>query len=102
MDYYNVVVTFTTDSKLLATTMAAEIAGPEFTCCAQIEGPIRRVHHWHGHTHANEQWRVEIEATADCADTLVDHLTTRHAGEVHDLLVTDNVRHLVGEPVDSR
>ncbi|MFL6121307.1 divalent cation tolerance protein CutA [Actinophytocola sp.] len=102
MDYQHVVVTFTTDSKQLARTMAAEIAGPEFACCAQIEGPIRRVLHWHGNTLASEQWRMEIEATPECADTLIAHLTARHGGEVHDLMVTDNVRHLVGETVDSR
>ncbi|HEX6359344.1 divalent cation tolerance protein CutA [Actinophytocola sp.] len=100
MDYEHVVVTFTTDSKQLADIMAAELAGTEFTCCAHIEGPIRRVHRWHGRRHTSEQWRVEIEALPDGADALVDHLTAHHAGEVHDLVVTDKVRHLVGETAD--
>jgi hypothetical protein len=80
--------------------MAAEIAGTEFPCCAHIEGPIRRVHRWHGRKHASEQWRVEIEVTPECADALVAHITSHHGGEVHDLVVTDNVRHLVGEAAD--
>jgi len=100
MDYENVVVTFTTDSKQLANTMAAEVADTEFTCCAHIEGPIRRVHRWHGRKHSSEQWRVEIEVTSDGAGALVDHITAHHGGEVHDLVVTDNVRHLVGEAVE--
>lgn len=97
MDYEHAVVTFTTDSKQLATTMAAEVAGTEFTCCAHIEGPIRRVHRWHGRRYESEQWRVEIEATDDGAGALVDHITSHHGHEVHDLVVTNNVRHLVGE-----
>ncbi|MBB4908573.1 divalent cation tolerance protein CutA [Actinophytocola algeriensis] len=101
MDYGHVVVTFTTDSKQLANTMAVEVAGTAFTCCAHIEGPIRRVHRWHGHKHATEQWRVEIEVTADGVDELLDHIDVHHGGEVHDLVVTKNVRHLVGEPADA-
>ncbi|WP_143229255.1 divalent cation tolerance protein CutA [Actinophytocola xanthii] len=100
MDY--VVVTFTTDSKQLATTMAAEVASEECTCCTHIEGPIRRVHRWHGRQHASEQWRVEIEATADGADALVDHLTSHHQGEVHDLLVSDNIGHLAAGAAEPR
>lgn len=101
MDSAHVVVTFTTDSKQLADTMAAEVAGNEFTCCTHIEGPIKRVHRWHGHKYASEQWRVEIEATADGADPLIDHLTSHHQGEVHDLVVTGNLRHLVGDVAES-
>lgn len=100
MDYAHVVVTFTTDSKTLADTMAAEAAGTETCCCAHIEGPIRRVHRWHGHRHASEQWRVEIEAMADGATALVEHITSHHGDEVHDLVVTDNVRHLVGDAAE--
>lgn len=100
MDYGHVVVTFTTDSKQLAKTMAAEVSGAECTCCAHIEGPIRRVHRWHGHKHASEQWRVEIEVTADGASALVDQLTANHADEVHDLVVTDPVRHLVSDAAE--
>ena len=102
MDYGHVLVTFTTDSKKIADTMAAEMAGTEFTCCAHIEGPIRRVHRWHGRKHTSEQWRVEIEATAGGADALVEHITGHHGDEVHDLVVADNVRHLVEEPADTR
>jgi uncharacterized protein involved in tolerance to divalent cations len=95
MDYEHVVVTFTTDSKQLANTMAAEVAGAEFSCCAHIEGPIRRVHRWHGRKHSSEQWRVEIDVAPDDSGALVDHITVHHAGEVHDLVVSDNVRHLI-------
>ena len=102
MDYGHVLVTFTTDSKQIADTMAAEVAGTEFTCCAHIEGPIRRVHRWHGRKHTSEQWRVEIEATADGAGALVDHITAHHGNEVHDLVAVDNVRHLVEESADPR
>jgi uncharacterized protein involved in tolerance to divalent cations len=101
MDYEHVVVRFTTDSKQLANIMAAEVAGAEFSCCAHIEGPIRRVHRWHGRKHSSEQWRVEIEVAPDDSGALVDHITVHHAGEVHELVVTDNVRHLVAEAVDS-
>jgi len=101
MDYDNVVVRFTTDSKQLANTMAAEVASTEFHCCAHIEGPIRRVHRWHGRKHSSEQWRVEIEVTPDCASALVDHITDHHGHEVHDLTMTDNVRHLVSDAVES-
>lgn len=97
MDYEHVVVRFTTDSKQLANTMAAEVANDEFTCCAHIEGPIRRVHRWHGRKHSSEQWRVEIEVTADGADALVEHITADHGSEVHELVVTGNVNHLVGD-----
>jgi uncharacterized protein involved in tolerance to divalent cations len=98
MDYEDVVVTFTTDSKQLADTMAAEVAGTEFTCCAHIEGPVRRVHRWHGRRHSTEQWRVEIEVMPDGASALLDHITVHHGGEVHDLVVSDKVRHLVTSP----
>jgi uncharacterized protein involved in tolerance to divalent cations len=100
MDY--VVVTFSTDSKELATAVAAEVAGAECTCCTHIEGPIRRVHRWHGRQHASEQWRVEIEATADGVDSLVNHLRSHHASDVHDLLVTDNIGHLAAGAAESR
>ncbi len=101
MDYEDAVVSFTTDSKQLANTMAAEVAGTEVSCCAHIEGPIRRVHRWHGRQHSSEQWRVEIEVTPDGADALVDHITVHHGHEVHDLTVTDNVRHLIGGAIES-
>jgi uncharacterized protein involved in tolerance to divalent cations len=101
MDYVDVVVTFTTDSKQLADTMAAEVAATEFICCAHIEGPIRRVHRWHGRKHSSEQWRVEIEVASDGTGALVDHITEHHGDEVHDLVVTDNVRHLVGDAAES-
>jgi len=101
MDYVDAVVTFTTDSKQLASSMAAEVAGTEFSCCAHIEGPIRRVHRWHGRKHSSEQWRVEIEVASDGAAALVDHITAHHGHEVHDLVVTDNVRHLVGGATES-
>jgi uncharacterized protein involved in tolerance to divalent cations len=102
MDYEHVVVTFTTDSKQIADAMAAEIAETEFSCCAHIEGPIRRVHRWHGRQHSTEQWRVEIEATTDGADALVEHITSHHGEEVHDLHVNGNVRHLVPEAAEYR
>jgi uncharacterized protein involved in tolerance to divalent cations len=102
MDREHVVVTFSTDSKQLADTMAIEVAGTEFTCCAHIEGPIRRVHRWHGHKHTTEQWRVEIEVVADGVDALVNHINVHHGHEVHDLVVTGNVTHLVGEAADTR
>jgi uncharacterized protein involved in tolerance to divalent cations len=101
MDYEDAVVTFTTDSKQLASSMAAEVAGTEFSCCAHIEGPIRRVHRWHGRKHSSEQWRVEIEVASDGAAALVEHITAQHGDEVHDLVVTDNVRHLVGGATES-
>jgi uncharacterized protein involved in tolerance to divalent cations len=101
MDYVDVVVRFTTDSKQLADTMAAEAAETEFVCCAHIEGPIRRVHRWHGRKHASEQWRVEIEVTPDGAEALTEHITAHHGDEVHDLVVTDNVRHLVSDTAQS-
>jgi uncharacterized protein involved in tolerance to divalent cations len=101
MDYVDVVVRFTTDSKQLADTMAAEAAETEFVCCAHIEGPIRRVHRWHGRKHSSEQWRVEIEVTPEGAEALTEHITAHHGDEVHDLVVTDNVRHLVGDAADS-
>lgn len=100
MDYEDVVVAFTTDSKDLARSMAAEVADTDLTCCAHIEGPIRRVHHWHGRKHSSEQWRVEIEATTECADALVEHLKDHHGHEMHNLVVTGNVRHLAGVPTD--
>ncbi|HYQ68181.1 divalent cation tolerance protein CutA [Actinophytocola sp.] len=98
MDYEDVVVTFTTDSKQLADTMAAEVAGTEFTCCAHIEGPVRRVHRWHGRRHSTEQWRVEIEVMPDGASALLDHITVHHGDEIHDLVVSEKVRHLVTSP----
>lgn len=97
----HVVVTFSTDSKQLANTMAAEVTDVEFSCCAHIEGPIRRVHRWHGRMHASEEWRVEVEATAEGAQSLVDHINTHHSNEVHDLVVTNNLTHIVAEPSDS-
>lgn len=101
MDYEHVVVRFTTDSKQLADTMAAEVVSTEFTCCAHIEGPIRRVHRWHGRKHSSEQWRVEIEVASDGARALVEHITSHHGDEVHDLVVADNIRHLVAEAAES-
>lgn len=98
MDHEHVVVTFTTDSKQLANAMAVEAAEAEFTCCAHIEGPIRRVHRWHGHKHSTEQWRVEIEALADGADALVAHINGHHGDEVHDLVVTNDIHHLATDP----
>lgn len=97
MDYEPVVVTFTTDSRQLADVMAAEAAEEEFTCCAHIEGPIKRVHRWHGRQHASEQWRIEIEATAEHSSALVEHITSHHGEEVHDLVVTERISHLVDE-----
>ena len=97
MDYVPVVVTFTTDSRQLANVMAAEVAETEFTCCAHIEGPLRRVHRWHGRKHSSEQWRIEIEATAEHSSALVEHITSHHGEEVHDLVVTESVAHLVEE-----
>ncbi|WP_459711354.1 divalent cation tolerance protein CutA [Actinophytocola sp. KF-1] len=98
MDHEHVVVSFTTDSKQLADAMAAEVANTECTCCAHIEGPIKRVHRWHGHKHATEQWRVEIEATADGVDALVEQINSHHGDEVHDLRVSDTVHHLAAGP----
>lgn len=95
-------MTFTTDSEQLADTMAVEVAGTEFTCCAHIEGPIRRVHRWHGHRYATERWRVEVEVVADGVDALLDHVNGHHGDEVHDLVVTSNVTHLAEEPADAR
>lgn len=93
----HVVITFTTDSKQLANTMAAEVTDTEFHCCAHIEGPTRRVHRWHGRKHTSEQWRVEVEAPADEAKALVEHINAHHGDEVHDLHVTNNVTHIVTE-----
>jgi uncharacterized protein involved in tolerance to divalent cations len=102
MDYVPVVVTFTTDSRQLADVMAAEVAENEFTCCAHIEGPIKRVHRWHGRKHASEQWRIEIEATAEHSSALVEHITSHHGDEVHDLVVTESIAHLVAEADEGR
>lgn len=87
----HVVVSFTTDSKQLADTMAAEATNFEFPCCAHIEGPVRSMQRWHGRTHRNEEWRVEIEATAAGAKSLVDHLEANHHDDVHNLVVADNL-----------
>lgn len=93
----HVVVAFTTDSKELATTMADEVTDTAFHCCAHIEGPIRSAYRWHGRRHTNEQWRVEIEATSDVADDLVQHFETNHGGEVHDLVVREHQTHVFAE-----
>lgn len=86
----HVIVTFTTDSKQLADTMAAEATDTEFSCCAHIEGPVRSVQRWHGRKHTNEEWRVEIEATtAEQAQSLVDHFEKTHHDDIHNLLVTE-------------
>lgn len=87
----HVVVTFTTSSRQLADTMAAEATNLEFPCCAQIEGPVRSKQRWHGHTHVNEEWRVEIEATEAGAKSLVDHLEANHHDDVRNLSVADNL-----------
>jgi len=102
MNYVPAVVTFTTDSRQLANVMAAEVAETAFPCCAHIEGPIRRVHRWHGRKHSSEQWRVEVEAPAEHADELLDHITSHHGDEVHDLVLRDSVTHLVGEAPEAR
>lgn len=87
----HVIVTFTTDSKQLATTLAAEVTDADFHCCAHIEGPIRSVQRWHGRTRTNEEWRVEIEVDTDGAESLVDHLNGTHRDEIHHLVVTDKL-----------
>lgn len=93
----HVVVTFTTDSKQLAETMAAEATDAEYPCCAHIEGPVRSVYRWHGRKHATEQWRVEIEVSPEGAKPLVEHIKANHGTEVHDVVVTDNLTHTFGE-----
>lgn len=90
----HVVVGFTTDSKQLADAMAAEVTNTAFHCCAHIEGPVRSIHRWRGRKIAHEEWRVEIEADADEAPAVVEHIRSHHAQEVHNLHVTDHVTHL--------
>lgn len=85
----HVVVTFTTDSKQLADTMCAEVIGADLGLCAQIEGPITSVFRWHGEVHTEQEWRVEIETTADKADAVVEHIKTNHGIEVPEVTVTE-------------
>jgi uncharacterized protein involved in tolerance to divalent cations len=88
------VVAFTTDSKQLADAMAAEVTDTGFHCCAHIEGPVRSVHRWHGRKVSHEEWRVEVEAPADEADAVVEHIRSHHADDVNDLVVTERVTQL--------
>ncbi|HEV2781035.1 MAG TPA: divalent-cation tolerance protein CutA [Actinophytocola sp.] len=85
----HIVVTFTTDSKRLADTMCAEVIEAELGACAQIEGPITSVFRWHGQVHTEQEWRVEIETTADKAEAVVEHIRARHGVEVPEVVVTD-------------
>ena len=45
------------DRQLFFRVSLRTLASTEFSCCAHIEGPIRRVHRWHGRKHSTEQWR---------------------------------------------
>lgn len=90
----HVVVAFTTNNKQLAGTVAAEVTDTQPSCCAHIEGPVRSVHRWHGQVFTNEEWRVEVETTAETADALVEHIRTHHGDEVNDLVVRNNIAHL--------
>lgn len=93
----HVIVTFTTDSKQLADTMAAEATDTDISCCAHIEGPIRRVERWHGRKQTHEEWRVEVEATEAGAHSLVEHIKANHRDDVHNLVVANNFTHVFGE-----
>ncbi|RZS37729.1 periplasmic divalent cation tolerance protein [Herbihabitans rhizosphaerae] len=83
----HVVATFTTDSKQLADTVAAEVLAAELGC-PHIEGPIRSKYHWHGTAHADAEWRVEIATSPDRADALLDLIKNRHGVEVPDVALT--------------
>jgi periplasmic divalent cation tolerance protein len=89
MSSEHVVVTFTTDSKELADSMCAEVIGAELGACAQIEGPITSVFRWHGEVHTEQEWRVEIETTADKADAVVEQIKANHGVEVPEVVVSD-------------
>jgi periplasmic divalent cation tolerance protein len=89
MSSEHVVVTFTTDSKELADSMCAEVIGAELGACAQIEGPITSVFRWHGEVHTEQEWRVEIETTADKADAVVEQIKANHGAEVPEVVVSD-------------
>ena len=85
----HVVVTFTTDSKQLADNMCAEVIGAELGACASIEGPITSMFRWHGEVHTEQEWRVEIETTADKADAVVEHIKANHGVEVPEVVIND-------------
>ena len=89
MSSEHVVVTFTTDNKQLADSMCAEVIGAELAACAQIEGPITSVFRWHGEVHTEQEWRVEIETTADKADAVVQHIKEHHGVDVPEVVVSD-------------
>jgi periplasmic divalent cation tolerance protein len=89
MSSEHVVVTFTTDSKELADSMCAEVIRAELGACAQIEGPITSVFRWHGEVHTEQEWRVEIETTADKADAVVAQIKANHGAEVPEVVVSD-------------
>jgi periplasmic divalent cation tolerance protein len=85
----HVVVTFTTDSKELADSVAHEVIDAELGSCAQTEGPITSVFRWHGQVHTEKEWRVEIETTVERAEALADHIRTNHGIEVPDVVLND-------------
>jgi periplasmic divalent cation tolerance protein len=85
----HIVVTFTTDDKKLADNMCAEVIAAGLGACAQIEGPITSVFRWHGEVHTEQEWRVEIETTAEKADAVVEHIKANHGIEVPEVVVSD-------------
>jgi len=43
----------------------------------------------HGEVHTEQEWRVEIESTADKADAVVEQIKANHGVEVPEVMVSD-------------
>lgn len=84
----NVIVTTTTDSEAAAQELAAAAIRARLGACAQIIGPITSVFRWDGEVQTEQEWRIEVKAPADCAESLREHLHANHGYDVPEIVTT--------------
>jgi len=56
--------------------------------CAQIVGPITSVFRWKGEVQSEQEWRLEIKATAERLVALTAHISANHSYDVPEIIAT--------------
>jgi periplasmic divalent cation tolerance protein len=81
-------VSTTVDSQEAATGLARSAVTARVAACGQVVGPITSVYWWEGALDDATEWLVLFKTTTARSEELVEHIRSRHAYTVPEIIVT--------------
>lgn len=85
-------MTTTCASQESARELARQLVDARLVACVQISGPIESVYRWEDQVRSEQEWICTIKTLKQCAERLIEFISTHHAYEVPQILIQSVAR----------